>query len=48
MKAQLFPLFAQGILHFTPTETGALTLEAWAYGGSTLSAFFDDLTISQA
>lgn len=33
---------------FTPTEAGLVTLEAWAYGGTTYSVYVDDLYVAQA
>lgn len=33
---------------FTPTEAGVVEIEAQVYGGTTYSAYFDDMTISQA
>ena len=33
---------------FTPTQTGALELIGYAYGGSSYTAYFDDVTITQA
>jgi hypothetical protein len=35
-------------LTFTPTEAGAVEVEFQAYGGTTYTAYFDDMTISQA
>jgi hypothetical protein len=36
------------IITFTPTETGVVEITAEAWGGTTLSGWVDDLTISQA
>ena len=33
---------------FTPSEAGVVTIEAWAYGGTTYSGYVDDLTRTQA
>jgi hypothetical protein len=33
---------------FTPTEVGVVEVEGWVYGGTTYTATFDDMTVSQA
>ncbi len=33
---------------FTPTYTGVVEIEAWAYGGTSYNVYVDDMTISQA
>jgi hypothetical protein len=35
-------------INFTPTETGTVEIEYQVYGGTTFSAYIDDLTVSQA
>lgn len=34
-------------IQFTPTETGVVEIQVYAYGGTTYSVYVDDLTVSQ-
>lgn len=40
--------YEQITLTFTPTEAGVIEINFQAYGGTTFTAYFDDMTISQA